>query len=239
MSHDCVGYPDGRSSADHGVRRRDRGRSVALILGKDAVIAIAVIWCSIAGCRSLAPMLSERGFARTCDASRRCVSKSRKAPDGRHRRHTESRARAIPRRRTGRTAPSCASRTGSASRRRSRAAMRETQRDRARERPAHRVRGGRLPEHRRVLGEEARDLHDHGRHLHARLRVLQREDRPAGRARSRRARSMSPRRSRSSASTTSSSPRSIATISPTAARGISPQSSARSAPRRRQPPSRC
>jgi lipoic acid synthetase len=51
------------------------------------------------------------------------------------------------------------------------------------ERPAHRVRGGRLPQHRRVLGQEARDLHDHGRHVHARLRVLQREDRTAGRAR--------------------------------------------------------
>ena len=51
------------------------------------------------------------------------------------------------------------------------------------ERPAHGLRGGRLPQHRRVLGEEARHLHDHGRHLHARLRLLQRQDRPA-RARS-------------------------------------------------------
>ncbi len=55
--------------------------------------------------------------------------------------------------------------------------------DREGERPAHRVRRGRLPQHRRVLGEEARDLHDHGRHVHARLRVLQREDRAARRAR--------------------------------------------------------
>ena len=29
-------------------------------------------------------------------------------------------------------------------------------------RPRHRVRGGGLPEHRRVLGQEARHLHDHG-----------------------------------------------------------------------------
>ena len=61
-------------------------------------------------------------------------------------------------------------------------------RHRARARPAHGLRGGRLPQYRRVLGEEARDLHDHGRHLHARLRVLQRQDRAAGRARPRRAR---------------------------------------------------
>ena len=88
----------------------------------------------------------------------------------------------------------------------------------ARERPAHRVRGGRLPEYRRVLGEEARHLHDHGRHLHARLRVLQRQDRAAGRARSRTSRSTSPRRPQSSASPISSSPRSTATISPMAAR---------------------
>ena len=53
-------------------------------------------------------------------------------------------------------------------------------RDRARTRPAHRVRGGRLPQYRRMLGEEARDLHDHGRYLHARLRLLQRQDRAAG-----------------------------------------------------------
>ena len=47
--------------------------------------------------------------------------------------------------------------------------------DRARQRPAHGLRGSRLPQYRRVLGEEARDLHDHGRHLHARLCLLQRQ----------------------------------------------------------------
>ncbi len=99
----------------------------------------------------------------------------------------------------------------------------ETQRDRARQRPAHRLRGGRLPQYRRVLGEEARDLHDHGRHLHARLRVLQRQDRPAGRARPGRAGARRARRPPSSASRTWWSPRSTATISTTAARRISPQ----------------
>ena len=59
------------------------------------------------------------------------------------------------------------------------------------ERPAHGLRGGRLPQHRRVLGEEARHLHDPGRHLHARLRLLQRQDRPAGPARSRTSPTMS------------------------------------------------
>ena len=49
--------------------------------------------------------------------------------------------------------------------------------DRPRARPRHGLRGGRLPEHRRVLVEEARHLHDHGRHLHARLRLLQCADR--------------------------------------------------------------
>ena len=43
--------------------------------------------------------------------------------------------------------------------------------------PAHGLRGGGLPEHRRVLGAEARDGDDPGRHLHPRLRLLQRQDR--------------------------------------------------------------
>ena len=64
----------------------------------------------------------------------------------------------------------------------------ETQRIVRDERPAHGLRGSRLPQYRRVLGEKARHLHDHGRHLHAGLRVLQRQDRAAGRARCRRAR---------------------------------------------------
>ena len=44
---------------------------------------------------------------------------------------------------------------------------------------AHRLRGSRLPQHRRVLVEEARHHDDHGRHLHARLRLLQRPHRAA------------------------------------------------------------
>ena len=53
----------------------------------------------------------------------------------------------------------------------------------AREGPAHGLRGGGLPEHRRVLGAEARDGDDPGRHLHPRLRLLQRQDRDAARGR--------------------------------------------------------
>ena len=45
--------------------------------------------------------------------------------------------------------------------------------------PRHGVRGGGLPQYRRVLGEEARHFHDHGRHLHPGLRLLQRRDGPA------------------------------------------------------------
>ena len=48
----------------------------------------------------------------------------------------------------------------------------------------HRLRRGRLPQHRRVLGQEARHLHDHGRDLHARLRLLQCRHRHPDRARS-------------------------------------------------------
>ena len=59
------------------------------------------------------------------------------------------------------------------------AGIRRDQAADARVRPHHGVRGGGLPEHRRVLEEEARDLDDHGRHLHAGLRLLQRQDRQA------------------------------------------------------------
>ena len=97
----------------------------------------------------------------------------------------------------------------------------------------------RLPEHRRVLGKAARNHDDYGRHLHARLRFLQCEDGPA-RARSiRRSRSMLRRRLQRLASPTWSSPRWIATTSPMAVPAISPPPSARSAPPRPAPPSRC
>ncbi len=52
-------------------------------------------------------------------------------------------------------------------------------RDRPLARPCHRLRGSRLSQHRRMLGKEARHLHDHGRDLHPRLRLLQRRDRRA------------------------------------------------------------
>ena len=50
--------------------------------------------------------------------------------------------------------------------------------DRGRQ-PAHRLRGGQLPERRRVLGARHRDLHDPRRRLHPALRLLQRADRRA------------------------------------------------------------
>ena len=53
--------------------------------------------------------------------------------------------------------------------------------------PQHGLRGGPLPEHRRVLGPAHRHDHDPRRHLHPRLRLLQRQDRPADLVRRRRA----------------------------------------------------
>ena len=43
----------------------------------------------------------------------------------------------------------------------------------------HGLPGGRLPERRRLLGARHRDVHDPRRHLHAPLRLLQRQDRQA------------------------------------------------------------
>ena len=115
-------------------------------------------------------------------------------------------------------APRRASPTGSASRRPAAPRFAETKRADAPAQPRHGVRGGGLPEHRRVLDQEARDGDDPGRHLHARLRLLQRQDR-ACRARSIRwSRSMSPMPRPSWGWSISSSPRSIATICPMAAR---------------------
>ena len=48
-----------------------------------------------------------------------------------------------------------------------------------------RLRGSLLPEHRRVLRQRHRDLHDPGRHVHAPLPVLRRRARPARAARRR------------------------------------------------------
>ena len=57
----------------------------------------------------------------------------------------------------------------------------------AREPPRHRLRGGGLPQHRRVLVAAPCHHDDHGRDLHPRLLLLQRGHRPAGAARRRRA----------------------------------------------------
>ena len=57
---------------------------------------------------------------------------------------------------------------------------------------AHRLRGGELPQHRRVLGARHRHVHDPGRHLHAPVRLLQREVRRARGGRPRRAAARGP-----------------------------------------------
>ena len=53
--------------------------------------------------------------------------------------------------------------------------------------PPHGLPGGGLPQHRRVLGARHRHVHDPRRHLHAALRLLQREDGQAHPPRSARA----------------------------------------------------
>ena len=70
---------------------------------------------------------------------------------------------------------------------RARAGLRGLSRDarhRARPGPAHGLRRGAVPEHRRVLAEAPRDSDDHGRCVHARVRILQRPHRAARPARS-------------------------------------------------------
>ena len=75
------------------------------------------------------------------------------------------------------------------------AALPRDQEDPARASAAHGVRGSLVPEHRRVLRQGHRDVHDHGRHLHAALPVLRRRPRPPAAARRRGAASISRRRS--------------------------------------------
>ena len=75
------------------------------------------------------------------------------------------------------------------------AALLRDQEDPARAQPAHGVRGSVVPEHRRVLRQGHRDVHDHGRHLHAALPVLRRRPRPPAAARRGGARAISRRRS--------------------------------------------
>ena len=96
------------------------------------------------------------------------------------------------------------------------ALLRRPQADPRRE-PAHDLRGGALPEHRRVLGPRHGDLPDPRRHLHARLPLLLRalgQARVA--ARPARAAQARPDRGRRWASSTSSSRPSTATTCPTA-----------------------
>ena len=82
----------------------------------------------------------------------------------------------------------------------------------------HGVRGGRLPEHLRVLGRRHRDVHDPRRALHAGVRVLPRRHPPARSRSTPTSRSASPRRSRNGPRPTPSSRSSPATTWPTAAR---------------------
>ena len=99
-------------------------------------------------------------------------------------------------------------------------------RDGARPRPGHGVRGGRLPEHLRVLGGRHGHLHDQRRALHAGVRVLPgRHPPPAGRPTPTSPTGW-PRPSNGSASPTRWSPLWRATTSPTAARPGSPRRSA-------------
>ena len=80
---------------------------------------------------------------------------------------------------------------------------------------AHRLRGGALPQHRRVLGPRHRDLPDPRRHVHARVPLLLRPLRQAGRAaRPARAAPRRPGRRADGAASTSSSRRSTATTCP-------------------------
>ncbi len=81
------------------------------------------------------------------------------------------------------SAPRCsptaaASRPGSRCRRREARATASCSADRERE-PAHGLPGGGLPEHRRVLAARHGHVHDPRRHLHAPVRLLQRQDRQA------------------------------------------------------------
>ena len=92
----------------------------------------------------------------------------------------------------------------------------------------HGVRGGRLPEHLRVLGRRHGHVHDQRRAVHPGLRLLPRRHAPAAAARPRRAGACRRGGRDAWASRTPSSRASPATTSPTAARPAS---------RRRSPPS--
>ena len=73
--------------------------------------------------------------------------------------------------------------------------------------PAHGLQGSGLPEHRRLLGPRHGHVHDPRRHLHAPLRLLQRQDRQADLERPAGAAARRPLASRAWACATPSSPR--------------------------------
>ena len=122
-------------------------------------------------------------------ASRSTSTRSRSSPDrGRAPRpYTESRGDLAPRRRS--PAPPRVDEGARAERRRP--LLRRQEADPRRE-PEHRLRGGALPEHRRVLGQGHGDVPDPRRHVHARLPLLLRQLGQA-RARARPARAAAPR----------------------------------------------
>ena len=110
----------------------------------------------------------------------------------------------------------------------------------ARPRPGHGVRGGRLPEHLRVLGRRHGHVHDQRRALHPGLRLLPGRHPPAASRPTPTSRSGSPRRSRGWASRTPWSPRWPATTcADGGAAHVRRVRSRRSAPRARRPRSRC
>ena len=76
-----------------------------------------------------------------------------------------------------------------------RAQLRAPQEPDARARAPHGVRGGALPQRRRVLGAQGRHVHDPGRRLHPELRLLRRRPRHARRRSTRWSRCAWPRRS--------------------------------------------
>ena len=93
----------------------------------------------------------------------------------------DRRVRGIPKRRIGPIRRCCASRTGSASRRRARKGYAETREIVKSHKLVTVCEEAGCPNIGECWDEEARHLHDHGRDLHARLRLLQRRDRHARR----------------------------------------------------------
>ena len=226
---------------------------VAAGVGGHLALALAPdTGCS--GARSAAGAVSRRG-ARAAELYRANRVDAARAPDalarqpGRH-----GRAEGARHATCGRCAS--ASRVVQGPRARRPALPRAARADRGRE-PAHGLPGGRVPERRRVLGARHRDVHDPRRHVHAALRLLQRQDRQAdverpARAGARRAlrradgpaprghherRPRRPARLRRRASSSASSARSAARRPTARSRSSRPTSAARRCRWRRSSPS--